>query len=822
MALTTPPILAMPTDDGEFCLDTDACEKSIGAVLSQRQGGVERVRAYASRGLDVREASYCITRKELLAIVFFLRQFKQYLLGRKFTIRTDHAALTWLRRTPDPIGQNARWLEQMEEYDFQIVHRPGTQHGNADALSRRPCDLKGCVCEQVVLADTAKTALGNTARTVSEPSRTLNVYAPSFVSGVNVSVHSDVSESASFVPDVSGQSDSGHVFAMHQCDVIDEEDTRGDVHGRNDGTEATDGDESSAVVVEDTRGDVGDVGDQGTVTGPSLEGIQWTHDELVKAQRADKELAFVYDLVAAKSAKPSDGDIAAFTEELRHLCSFWPRLEIRNELLCRRFEVVATQAVHFQVVLPKLFREAFLQSVHSGPTAGHMGLKKTAAAVQARVFWPSWFSDLSVVSKKCHECARYHRGVLPRQAEMQTPQVGQPWQRVSIDITGPHPRSARGNVYILTLVDHFSKWAEAVPIPNHTAATVAKVLVTHVFSRFGAPEQILSDQGSEFQSDLFQDLMKLLEVDKRKTSPYKPSTNGVVERFHRTLNTMLAKVIDERQRDWDDHVPFVMMAYRATQHSATGFTPNRLFLGRENKAPLDVALGLPDQDREQVQSYNDYVQNQQEVAERSFSIVRDNLHRAAERRKNVYDAKVRKHDFRANSWVWYYNPRRFQSRSPKWQSCYTGPFLITRLIPPVNCVIQRTRFSKPMVVHYDKLKAVVGRTPVSWLGAEDHGPDQGTPLPNENAQNTQDRTKKSVDVVAVETVASSVKHRHDRAPVMTSRTDRHTVNNHRVGWGAKDRSDFDVYNAFPTASLQGSRPKRTVTRPCYLKDYIRG
>ena len=412
LALTTPPILAMPTDDGEFCLDTDACEKSIGAVLSQRQDGVERVIAYASKGLDVREASYCITRKELLAIVYFLKQFKQYLLGRKFIIRTDHAALTWLRRTPDPIGQNARWLEQMEEYDFQIVHRPGTQHGNADALSRRPCDLKGCVCDRVVpVSRTAKlfslssvsheqqqtesTSKRSGNKTTTESSRALNVHAPPFISGAGATAHDDVTESTSFVPDVSVQSDNDHVFAMHQCDVIDEEDTRGDVHGRDDEAKVTDGDESSAVGVEVTRGNVGDRGDQGTVTGPSLEGVQWTHDELVKAQRADKELAFVYDLVAAKSAKPRDSDVSAFSEELRHLCSFWPRLEIRNDLLCRRFEDVVTQAVHFQIILPKLFRESFLQSVHSGPTAGHMGLKKTAAAVQARVFWPSWFSDLS-------------------------------------------------------------------------------------------------------------------------------------------------------------------------------------------------------------------------------------------------------------------------------------------------------------------------------------------------------------------------------------------------------------------------------------------
>jgi len=78
--------------------------------------------AYASRSLDRREINYCITWKELLAVVHSLRYFKQYLMGRQFTVRSDHAALTWLRRTPEPIGQQARWLEVMEEFDFRIEH----------------------------------------------------------------------------------------------------------------------------------------------------------------------------------------------------------------------------------------------------------------------------------------------------------------------------------------------------------------------------------------------------------------------------------------------------------------------------------------------------------------------------------------------------------------------------------------------------------------------------------------------------------------------------------------------------------------------------
>ena len=195
--------------------------------------------------------------------------------------------------------------------------------------------------------------------------------------------------------------------------------------------------------------------------------------------------------------------------------------------------------------------------------------------------------------KQCVPCSRNHRGKIPHKVEMQTPMVGEPWERISIDITGPHPRSSRGNIYILTMVDHFSKWAEAIPLSRHTAPVVARALMTHVFSRFGMPLQLLSDRGPEFESQLFTELMQWLEIDKLRTTAYKPSTNGVVERFHRTLNTMLGKIVCGSHRDWDECLPVVMAAYRASPHSSTGFSPNKLFLGRENRMPLDLLMGLP-------------------------------------------------------------------------------------------------------------------------------------------------------------------------------------------------------------------------------------
>jgi len=190
----------------------------------------------------------------------------------------------------------------------------------------------------------------------------------------------------------------------------------------------------------------------------------------------------------------------------------------------------------------------FLSIAHTGMTGGHLGLKKTSAVVQSRAYWPNWSSDVSAFMKRCQQCARYHRGTLPRQAQMQTPLVGEPWEKILIDITGPHPKSARQNQFILIyVVDQFSKWAEAIPIRNHTAPVVARSLMIHVFSRYGVPFQLLSDRGPEFESELFTQLMKSLEIDMLRTTAYKPSTNGVVERFHRTLNSMLGKVVSDRE-----------------------------------------------------------------------------------------------------------------------------------------------------------------------------------------------------------------------------------------------------------------------------------
>lgn len=134
------PILAFPDCSKPFVLDTDASDSGVGAVLSQVQDdGTERIIAYASRALSKPERQYCVTRRELLAVVYFIQHFRPYLFSNQFTLRTDHGSLKWLRNFKQPEGQLDQWFEKLQEYNFSIEHHHGRKHNNADALSRLPC-----------------------------------------------------------------------------------------------------------------------------------------------------------------------------------------------------------------------------------------------------------------------------------------------------------------------------------------------------------------------------------------------------------------------------------------------------------------------------------------------------------------------------------------------------------------------------------------------------------------------------------------------------------------------------------------------------------
>ncbi|PIK62720.1 hypothetical protein BSL78_00299 [Apostichopus japonicus] len=181
----------------------------------------------------------------------------------------------------------------------------------------------------------------------------------------------------------------------------------------------------------------------------------------------------------------------------------------------------------------------------------------------------------------------------PIEEQMKVVKIGEPLQRVAIDVLGPLPETYNGNKCIVVIADYFTRWTEAYPVPNQEAATVASVVAEQFVARFGVPQIIHTDQGSNFECNLFKELCKLLGIEKTRTTAYRPQSDGLVERFNRTLEQMLSVYVNESQKDWDVHVPLVLMAIHSSPQETTGYSPNLLMLGRETKLPLELMIGQP-------------------------------------------------------------------------------------------------------------------------------------------------------------------------------------------------------------------------------------
>ncbi len=197
--------------------------------------------------------------------------------------------------------------------------------------------------------------------------------------------------------------------------------------------------------------------------------------------------------------------------------------------------------------------------------------------------------DLVEWLRACGKCQKFKPGPGIGRHPLHQEIAGAPLDRVAIDIMGKWPTSSSGNEYVLVLQDYFSKWVEIWPLPRHNAKTVASTLVTHFFSKYGSPRKLHSDQGREFESVLFKELCTLWGIQKTRTCPYTPSSDGMVERVNRSIQQMLKPHIESRVQDWDQWLWCVAQSYNSTLHASTGQTPFKLFLSRgcDPTSPLD-------------------------------------------------------------------------------------------------------------------------------------------------------------------------------------------------------------------------------------------
>eukprot|EP00731_Ephydatia_muelleri_P025614 Em0017g697a len=439
----------------------------------------------------------------------------------------------------------------------------------------------------------------------------------------------------------------------------------------------------------------------------------WTLDELAEEQRQDSSIGQVIQWME------NDSIPRVFPKHLSsHTQALWAQssyLVLQNGVLYRRWEDVPCKGLHrrLQLVLPPTLVPVLLEALHSSIRGGHFGTSKTLAKVRERFYWVGQRKDVAAWCSGCLSCASRKPPPAKLRAPLQLDPAVRPLQRVAMDIMGPLPETSRGNKYILVIADYFTKWSEAYPIPNMEAITVAKCLVNEFICRFGVPEQLHSDQGRNFESKVIKNICDLLQIRKTRTSPYHPQSDGLVERFNRTLLNLLSIAVVDAERDWDVQLPLLMFAYRTSMHETNGVTPFEMMFGREVVLPEHLMFNLPVSTEQVLQEGVEYVDYLKKRFQLVHQYVRQNAQKGMQRQKTGYDQKENTRCvFRKGDHVWLYTPAVPKGKSPKFHRPWQGPYQVLKKKGEVTYDIRRLAHPrKRLIVHYNRLKPFLQASP---------------------------------------------------------------------------------------------------------------
>ena len=354
----------------------------------------------------------------------------------------------------------------------------------------------------------------------------------------------------------------------------------------------------------------------------------------IAQQSADPTIVGVIQLLNANAR--ADVDELKANPALKTFADVWPQFVIDNALLKHCNE----RAISTRIVVLVILREDVFCALHE---PAHHGYEATLRRFAQPFWWPRIRGDVSAFVKSCEVCERDRNSNPLLRAPLGHLPADKPIGTLYIDIVagqgsislGPSPKS------ILTMIDGLSGWAEAIPIADQSASTCARAVYAEWIARYGVPEQLHSNRGTQFESELFAELCATFEVDKTRTTTYRPQANGKCERFNRTLVAMLRRAVKSRSYDWESLLAPVLQSYRSTVSEATGFTPFRLAFGREMLLPIDLGLPLPEPTRD-VRTFD---ADLSEDLEWSYKVAREIIGHGHKRAESRYNERVVEHAY---------------------------------------------------------------------------------------------------------------------------------------------------------------------------------
>ena len=312
---------------------------------------------------------------------------------------------------------------------------------------------------------------------------------------------------------------------------------------------------------------------------------------------------------------------------------------------------------------------------HAGPFGGHLRDAKVHGQLAKHYWWPRMRGDIIRWCRACLVCAsrRVGNAITPPLTPIP---VSGPFDRVGVDVI-QFPKSYHGNQYAIVFVDYLTKWPEVFATSDQTAITIARLFVENVISRHGVPAELLSDRGTAFLSRLMQAVCEVMGVHKVNTTAYHPQTDGLVERFNRTLIDMLAKTVEKSGRDWDARLPYVLFAYRSSMQESTKESPFFLLYGRDPRLPTEEALSPPQ--TRQVLDIDDYRSELTIGFSEAWKLAQENVHKAQQKQKRHHDRRAKEPKLRKGDRVFVYMPAAKRGKAHKFARPFSGPYRVVEL-----------------------------------------------------------------------------------------------------------------------------------------------
>ena len=275
-----------------------------------------------------------------------------------------------------------------------------------------------------------------------------------------------------------------------------------------------------------------------------------------QAQQNDEDIAPVLTAKVEGRSKPHGDDLHGMTAPARLIVKEWERLHVIHELLYIGWKSAdCTQSLK-RLVMPFCYRDLVMEHIHDSKCMGHFESRRTQLMVATRYFLFKMRSDIERYIRTCDTCQRRKRPGITPHAPMSTFKVGEPFERVAMDICGKLPRTASGNQYVLVIADYFSKYTSPVAVQDKTKEAVAEAFIANWVTFFGMPEILHTDRCGEFENRLLHEICERCYVTKTRTTSFHPRSNGLVERFNLTMSHVVNSHCDE-YAEWDVYLPFV-------------------------------------------------------------------------------------------------------------------------------------------------------------------------------------------------------------------------------------------------------------------------